>query len=158
VVAPPERYAALRVNSIPDRWPGAGPLGGIATALQHSAEFFPGCAWNLILGCDLPFLTREWLTHLAKHAVGSRAQAVLPRSADGFEPLCACYRTDAGPALARALEAGVRKITTALEPLAIEVLDEKHWKRFDSAGQLFRNMNSAADYEEIRAEWEAKGQ
>jgi len=29
----------------------------------------------------------------------------------------------------------------------MEVLDETHWKRFDSAGQLFWNMNTPQDYE-----------
>ena len=33
IVAPQERYAQLGLHIVPDRWPGAGPLGGIATAL-----------------------------------------------------------------------------------------------------------------------------
>jgi molybdopterin-guanine dinucleotide biosynthesis protein A len=151
VVAPAERYAGLGVSIVPDRWPGAGPLGGIATALLHTAETLPGCEWNLVLGCDLPFLSVEWLSYLADYARKSGAQAVLPVSAEGPEPLCACYRTDAGPALAALLEGGVRKITAALERVRMEVLDEAHWKRFDSAGRLFLNMNTVAEYARIRA-------
>jgi hypothetical protein len=36
------------------------------------------------------------------------------------------------------------------------VLDEPVWKRFDSAGRLFWNMNTAADYEEVRRVWETE--
>jgi hypothetical protein len=44
----------------------------------------------------------------------------------------------------------VRKVTAAIGKLKSEVLDERDWKRFDSAGQLFWNMNTAADFEEAR--------
>ena len=151
VVAPAKRYAQLGVRIVADRWPGAGPLGGVATALLHTAETLPGCEWNLVLGCDLPFLTEEWLAYLADYARKSGAQAVVPVSDEGFEPLCACYRTDAGPALAALLESGVRRVTAALESLRTEALDGAHWKRFDSAGRLFLNMNTAAEYARARA-------
>jgi hypothetical protein len=32
----------------------------------------------------------------------------------------------------------------------MEVLDESAWKRFDTDGRLFWNMNTLADYEEAR--------
>lgn len=35
-----------------------------------------------------------------------------------------------------------------MKHLRMEVLDETQWKRFDSAGRLFWNMNTPADYEE----------
>ncbi|MGB6898744.1 MAG: hypothetical protein WBE12_09145, partial [Candidatus Acidiferrum sp.] len=49
-----------------------------------------------------------------------------------------------------AFERGVRKMTQGIALLRVEVLDERDWKRFDSAGRLFWNMNTAADYEEAR--------
>ena len=45
-------------------------------------------------------------------------------------------------------EAGTRKVTDALNALHVEVLDEKDWKRFDTGGRLFWNMNTQNDYEE----------
>jgi molybdopterin-guanine dinucleotide biosynthesis protein A len=157
LVAPLGRYEYFGYREVEDRWPGAGPLGGIATALLDAAVTSPAAAWALILGCDLPYLTEEWLANLTQAAQKSGAQAVVPRSAEGMEPLCACYRADSGPAIQAMLDGGLRKITAALENLKTEVLDEALWKRFDSAGRLFRNMNSFADYTAIRAEWrEAK--
>jgi molybdopterin-guanine dinucleotide biosynthesis protein A len=156
VVAPPEKYLSIGVKSVADLWPGEGPLGGIVTALLNAEKSNPQCEWNLIVSCDMPFLTREWLAHLAESALKSSAQVVLPHSAHGPEPLCACYRTDAGPALQAVFERGVRKVTDALKQVKREVLDEGDWKRFDSAGRLFWNMNTAADFEEVRRVWEAE--
>src|SRR3989441_2918291 len=59
VIGSPERYASLDLRVIPDAVAGVGPLGGIATALRFSAS-----AWNLVLGCDLPYLTAKWLDRL----------------------------------------------------------------------------------------------
>jgi molybdopterin-guanine dinucleotide biosynthesis protein A len=156
VVAPPEKYLSIGVKSVADLWPGEGPLGGIVTALLKTRKSDPQCEWNLIVSCDMPFLTRQWLAYLAERALKSSAQVVLPHSAHGPEPLCACYRTDAGPALRAVFERGVRKVTDALKQVKTEVLDEGDWKRFDSAGRLFWNMNTAADFEEVRRVWEAE--
>jgi len=150
VVAAPGKYAEFGVTIVEDRWPGEGPLGGIVTALLHSQDNQPDCVWNLILSCDMPFLTPDWMTFLAKRAEGSAAQVVLPRSLQGPEPLCAVWRTDARAAIQDQFEKGVRKVTAAIDKLQSEVLDERDWKRFDSAGRLFWNMNTAADYEEAR--------
>jgi molybdenum cofactor guanylyltransferase len=156
VVAPPEKYLSIGVKSAADLWPGEGPLGGIVTALLNTWKSDPQCEWNLIVSCDMPFLTREWLAYLAERASKSSAQVVLPQSVHGHEPLCACYRTAAGPALRAEFERGVRKVTDALKQVKTEVLDEADWKRFDSAGRLFWNMNTAADFEEVRRVWEAE--
>ena len=53
-------------------------------------------------------------------------------------------------------ERGVRKVAEGIALLRAEVLDEADWKRFDSAGRLFWNMNTAADYEEARRILEAE--
>jgi len=141
------RYADSDVSVVEDLWPGEGPLGGILTSLLATAEIDGGRDWNFIVSCDMPFLTREWLKFLIGRALASPAQVVLAHSAAGPEPLCACWRTDTAETLREALERGVRKVTDGVALLCSEVLDERDWKRFDSRGRLFWNMNTAADYE-----------
>lgn len=148
VVAVHGKYEGFGVEIVEDRWPGEGPLGGIITALEDAAGSAARAEWNLILSCDMPFLTHEWLGFLTERGVKSKAQVVLPYSTHGPEPLCACYRTDAAGALRAAFQSGVRKVTQGLQHVTTEVLDEAEWKRFDSAGRLFWNMNTQADYEE----------
>ena len=93
---------------------------------------------------------------LVERATKGAAQVVVPHSENGPEPLCACWRTDAVETLQAAFERGVRKVTQGIALLRAEVLDERDWKRFDNAGRLFWNMNTAADYEEARRVAEAK--
>jgi molybdopterin-guanine dinucleotide biosynthesis protein A len=155
VIASLQKYAAFGVAGIPDRWEGQGPLAGIITALLSTKE--NGRAeWNLIIGCDMPFLTQGWLSYLLKRALASAAEVVAPKSEQGLEPLCACWRTAAAPKLQNAFERGTRKITEAMKQLQLEVVDESDWKRFDSAGRLFWNMNTAADYCEAKRILEAE--
>jgi molybdopterin-guanine dinucleotide biosynthesis protein A len=150
------RYAGFKTDIVEDRWPGEGPLGGIVTALLHSQEPETTCEWNAIVSCDMPFLTADWMNFLTERATKSEARVVLPHSEHGPEPLCACWRTDAVETLQSAFERGVRKVTQGISLLRAEVLDERDWKRFDSAGRLFWNMNTAEDYEEARRIVDAK--
>jgi molybdopterin-guanine dinucleotide biosynthesis protein A len=156
IVAVPGKYDGFGAAIVEDRWPGEGPLGGIITALEDAGTAAAGYEWNLMVSCDMPFLTREWLSFLCERAAISTAQVVVPHSAHGPEPLCACYRTDAAGSLRHAFESGVRKVTQGLQHVSTEVLDDADWKRFDSAGRLFWNMNTAADYEEARRILEAE--
>jgi molybdopterin-guanine dinucleotide biosynthesis protein A len=150
VVAAPETYSGLGLQIVADRWPGEGPLGGIITALRTTEAEDAACGWNIILSCDMPFLTLDWMSFLAVRAAKSNAQVVVAKSTYGLEPLCACWKTDSASVLQEAFESGVRKVTEALKRVTSEVLDVRDWKRFDSAGRLFWNMNTAADYEEAR--------
>ena len=150
VVVTPGKHADLNVTTLADRWPGEGPLGGIITALHATAETDNAGEWNLVVGCDMPFLTCEWLSYLVERALVSRAEVVVPRSANGLEPLCACWRSSGTETLQRAFDSGIRKVTEAMKQLSMEIIDESDWKRFDSAGRLFWNMNTAADYDEAK--------
>ena len=156
VIGEKVRYAKFGAHCVRDKWPGEGPLGGIITALLRSVPDKYGYYWNLIVSCDMPFLTAEWLNFLCERARKSEAQVVLAQSANGPEPLCACWRTDAVGTLKTAFERGVRKVTDGIALLRAEVLDERDWKRFDSSGRLFWNMNTAADYAEAAKMLEAE--
>jgi molybdenum cofactor guanylyltransferase len=145
IIGPPHDFAGLGLRVFADDRRDSGPLAGISTALRVS-----NCGWNLIVGCDLPFLTPEWLAHLIERAVTSPADAVIPLNERGFEPLCAMYRKRIQPSLAEALDRGVRKITEGLAGLSIETIAPAEWKAFDPRGRLFKNINTPKDYDEAR--------
>jgi len=150
VIGNPETYQSLGLRMIEDDVPGAGPLGGIATALRVS-----DAPWNLILACDLPYLTRDWLEFLVRRGLASQADAVIPMNTLGAEPLCAVYHKCGEPLIRTAIERGVRKVTDGLKELRVEAIERAEWKAFDSDGLLFKNMNSPEDYEEAKARLEA---
>ena len=123
------------LGGIPDRHPGEGPLGGILTALHHtSAE------WNLIVACDMPEITSGFLRHLLDSAEHAGCDVLLPYGPGGRpEPLCAVYRRRAREAIEKQFAEGVRKVTAALEGLAIVRLDV-------SEALSFQNVNTPEDW------------
>jgi molybdenum cofactor guanylyltransferase len=145
VVAPADRYAELELPVLPDRWPGAGPLGGIATALSATKS-----DWNLIIGCDMPYLTSEWLAWFIPCAMNSPARALVPESRRGLEPLAALYHRACAAALTAAVERGVRRVTEGLAEILVERVRAAEWQGIDPSGTLFDNMNTPEDYEEAR--------
>lgn len=76
IVGAPERYCTLGLRVIADQAVGEkqrgghpqGSLAGIASALAATSA-----SWNLILACDLPYLTRDWLNWLIARAMDSQA-------------------------------------------------------------------------------------
>jgi molybdopterin-guanine dinucleotide biosynthesis protein A len=146
IVAPAGKYLDAPASVVADQYPGEGPLGGTLTALS----ILPRGEWALIVSCDMPFLTLEFLADLRRRAEKSEKLVVVPRSENGLEPLCAAWKTESLPEIQLAFDAGVRKVTEAMKRLPMEVLDESVWKRFDSEGRLFWNMNTPADLEKAR--------
>lgn len=128
-----------------------GPLAGIAAALAATQS-----PWNLIVACDLPYLSGGWLRWLLLRAQESRAQAVVPRTERGLEPLAGAYRRECGPVIEAALARGERKVTDVLEELRIERVYPREWRAHDPQGLVLKNMNTPADYEEARKWWDAQ--
>jgi molybdopterin-guanine dinucleotide biosynthesis protein A len=154
------RYAALGMQVIEDQQIGIvdehgnspGPLAGIASALSASRT-----DWNLILACDLPYLSREWVGWLLARTNVSSAQIIMPRTEGGPEPLAAVYRRECADPIIAALHRGVRKVTDATAQLRTDFVAEPEWHHIDPDGRVLRNMNSPEDYEEARKWLEARG-
>jgi molybdenum cofactor guanylyltransferase len=145
VVGSAERYASLGLSVVSDRWVGIGPLGGIATALSGSSA-----DWNLILGCDLPYLTTEWIEWLISRTIESPVQAVVPESRRGLEPLAAMYRKDSALAFSTAIEQGVRRVSEALGEIVFEKVTAGQWRELGSTDMIFQNVNTPKDFAEAQ--------
>ena len=118
LVGHPRRYRDLGFPVLPDAYPGEGPLGGILTALRHASP-----DWNLVVACDMPGLTADFLRALLEAAERTDARALAPAGPSGRpEPLCAVYHRGALPALEAAFSGGARKASAALEAVGAAVL------------------------------------
>ncbi len=135
VIGDPQKYSSLGYPVIPDRIPGAGPLGGIETALNCTSS-----DWNLVLACDMPAVSVDFLRNLLDAAERSEADALVPAGPSGRpEPLCAVYHRRCGSALRQALDSGVRKVTEALAALRVQ-----KWSVIDPA--WFENLNTPEEW------------
>ena len=161
VVGSPSRYERLGLNVIGDEAPAddnrikrgpqksCGPLAGIAAALSATYS-----RWNLIVPCDMPYLSSEWIEWLLSRAMRSRGDAVIPRTERGLEPLAAVYRRECGTQISAALGRGLLKVTAAVEELrAGHLVSPRDWAAIDSEGLVLRNMNAPRDYEDAVNWW-----
>ncbi|MFC7134893.1 MULTISPECIES: molybdenum cofactor guanylyltransferase [Salinibaculum] len=64
-----------------------GPLAGVFGACPRVDR-----QWMLLLGCDMPLLDKEVMAWLIERTETSSANAIIPETSGGIEPLHALYR------------------------------------------------------------------
>ncbi|MGH9469289.1 MAG: molybdenum cofactor guanylyltransferase [Terriglobia bacterium] len=147
VLAPPETARAGEAPAYPDERSGHGPLGGIYTGLLRTRT-----EHNLFLGCDLPFISAEFLRYLSRRALDSRADVLIPESADGqLQPLCAVYRRRARGAIRLSLFLGQNQVTSFFSRVRWERLPFRELARAGFASPaLLTNVNTPEEYDWAR--------
>jgi molybdopterin-guanine dinucleotide biosynthesis protein A len=99
----------------------------------------------LVVACDMPFLTAPFLGRLVAECVD--VDAVVPRTADGFHPLCAVYAQSAAAAIQRRILSGQLKVVDALADLAVREIGPEEITPYDPDGTLLVNINTPDDYQ-----------
>lgn len=104
--APDPAGLSARGIVVPDRYPGMGPLGGIATALHQAGACRAG-AGVLVVACDMVALGGEVLDHLLAGR-GSQAGATVPihPTSGVIEPMPGIYEARAMDSLDESIRAG----------------------------------------------------
>ena len=142
----PDFLDAFDVPQVPDAVADRGPLAGIYTALLESRTEF-----NLVLGCDLPLVSRRLLGYLASRARACGSDVTVPCSRDGrLQPLCAVYSRRALYAVRTRLLLGENKLSGFFPSVRCTVIP---WRELADAGfraPVFDNMNTPDDYEYAR--------
>ncbi len=90
-------------GAVPDRYPGAGPLGGLLTALDAIDS-----SHALVLAADLPFISGSLLRDVQR--AGADAAAAVVQHPDGRLALCLSVRRDCAPALHEMWSRGARRM------------------------------------------------
>ena len=133
------RFRTSGLQLCDDVLPGAGPLGGLHTALTRS----PGRR-TLVVAGDLPFLSGAFLRHLAARA--PHADAVVPRNAAGLQPLCAVYDRGCAEAIRARIERGRHRLMDLAGWLRVTEVEPDEVAAFDPDGMLLFNVNTPADH------------
>ncbi len=128
-------WTARGLPVVADEIPGAGPLGGIYTAILRSPR-----ERTLVVACDMPFLSSTLLRTLA--AVKD-ADVVIPRHRNGYEPLCAIYSRACADDIRQRLAQGINEASRL--PAGMRVTE------FDVDNEtFFVNVNTPHDYERAK--------
>jgi molybdopterin-guanine dinucleotide biosynthesis protein A len=143
VASDASRFTDLGLTVHPDRVADLGAIGGIDTALTMAAG-----DRVIIVACDLPFLSESLLAELVRRA--STGDGAWVRGAHGIEPLLACYRRHASPAVRAAIAAGqlaARGLATRLRMLEI---GPDELARYGAESLLLSNVNTPEDYRRVQ--------
>lgn len=148
-------YAQFGLPTVPDRFPGVGPLGGIATALAACDNDY--C---LIVACDMPFLNQSLLMRLA--SIARHTYDVLVPVVAGLDrhqsprhvpqTLHAIYSRRCLPAIERRLEAGGRRVTSFFPDVRVITLDEAELGVSEVNRRSFFSVDSPAALRQARGE------
>ena len=144
VTREPGLYADRRVPLIGDAVEQRGPLTGIYSALRHVEDPYVFC-----VACDMPFLNRDLIAHLASLVEGY--DAVVPRVHGRLQPLHAVYGKALLPGMARSLQQDRRAVHDLFSQVRTRYVEEPEIARFDPQFRSFVNVNTPEDLARITA-------
>ncbi len=131
-------HVSREVDVVPDLIAGSGALGGLYSALVAAAH-----DKVLVVGCDMPFLTSAFLARVVREADGF--DAAMPRTSDGWQPLCACYARSCQTVVARRIESGQLRMLDLVGSLRLREISAAVVAGYDPYGDLLMNVNTPDD-------------
>jgi molybdopterin-guanine dinucleotide biosynthesis protein A len=144
LLAPAGRYESFGLPVVADQWPDEGPLGAICTALRSSPA-----QWKIFLACDLPLVSRQFLSLLVERVQATHSDAVVPRTEDGWQPLSAAYHSRCQTAFARAFQQGERSIVKLLGEIPVEAITSAEMANAGVSEFDLLNLNTPKDLTRI---------
>lgn len=141
-----ERYGQLAAGSgaqlLFDMHDHLGPLGGIHTALKNCDEEDAA----LVLACDLPLLTPEFLALLCQTHQSGAANITVPMDAEGrLQPLAAIYDQSCLAAVEAQLAARRLRVDRLFDVVPAARIAFSDFAHLPGAAQFFLNLNSPED-------------
>jgi molybdenum cofactor guanylyltransferase len=129
-------YAKLGVKVVTDEIIGKGPVSGLYSALKQSNN-----TWNIVTGCDMPFLNTQLFDELFENL--SDNMGIIPVHQGFAEPLCAIYHQKMADVFNHAIREELLSLYRILRkaPVSFYPVDSL-LKKFPL---LFSNFNSETD-------------
>jgi molybdopterin-guanine dinucleotide biosynthesis protein A len=149
IVGSHERYEQYG-QVIEDIIPGCGPLSGIHAALTTTQSEL-----NLILSVDMPLISADFLRWLLQQAKSCDDLAIVPQAHGRTQPLCSVFRRAAQIEVERALRAEEYRVDRLFSLLPTRVISETGWRDAGFSSEIFRNVNTLAEFEALLTEVEA---
>ena len=142
-------YTGLGVRLVEDRFRGVGVLGGLHAGLEAATYDLA-----MAVGCDMPFLNPGLLRAFVGWADG--VDVAVLRQGDQVEPLHGAYRRTCLPAMGAAIRAQRRRIISFFPQVRVRYVTPEDAILIDPNLRSFRNINTPAEWESARQEWEIK--
>jgi molybdenum cofactor guanylyltransferase len=131
---------------LPDRYPGTGPLGGLATGLEICH------GWAICVACDMP-LVKPGLFQYLHRLSGEQDQqgkerwdAVVPIVAGRNQTHHALYHRRCLPGIHACLQASRFKVDCFFPYIRLQAVDENRLRDLDPDLRSFFNANTPEDW------------
>ncbi len=135
-------YTDFGLPIFQDIIPGRGALGGLYTALAVAREPYLG-----LIAADLPFASPKLILSLLDLAQSSGADAALPSTEFGMEPMHAVYKRETClPLVKNALDQNQWKMIAWHESAKVKVLDPDETRRAAGSNHTFENVNTPDEF------------
>jgi len=133
----PDAFHYPKIEIVHDLYPDKGMIGGILTGLSLSKHYY-----NLVVGCDMPFLNSGLLRYMINITEGN--DLIAYRVKTNFEPLHAIYSKNCLPVLEEIMQKNLR-IIELIERVKVRYLSLDEINRYDPRNLSFFNVNTEAD-------------
>jgi molybdopterin-guanine dinucleotide biosynthesis protein A len=134
-------YRDLDVPLYKDLIPDRGALGGLYTALSISKNPIV-----VLIAADLPFASPALMAHLIKTLQASDADAAIPSTERGLEPLHAVYRRNTSlPLVKGAIDQNLWRMNAWFDQAEILILSPEATRKVTSSEYTFLNLNTPED-------------
>lgn len=135
----PSRYLPWDLTITTDLFARRSSLTGI-----HAGLFYATNPHIFVTACDTPFLRPELVTRLVGY-IDANADAIIPETTAGMEPLCALYARKGLAAVERSLAADRFAIRHAFRKDRIKRISEQQLRQVDPDLRSFFNINTPED-------------
>ena len=140
----PLDYLEQNVTLVTDIFKEKGALGGL-----YSGLFFASYPRSFVCACDMPFLEASFIQYMVK--LSGDFDIIVPHSGDGLQPMHAIYGKKCLPSIRNLFEQGNFKITDIYKGHKILTIKNDVIESFDGGRKMFLNVNTSADYAQIKA-------
>ncbi len=130
-------------ESLTDLRPECGPLGGLETTLTTCRDRESA----LILACDLPYLSANFLSLLRARHDSSGAAITVPLDRGGrFQPLAAIYSGSCLPIVSEQLSQGRFRIDLLFDLVPTVRVFEEEYRHLAGSERFLLNFNTIEDF------------
>ena len=136
------KYSFTGYSHVEDKFADIGPIGGIYSALKASSTPI-----NIVVSCDLPFLSVDLLDYLLQNSLEN--ELIIPVHNNFYEPLCAVYNVSLLPVIEQQINDGDYKLINLITKTDSKLLPITSDLPFYKPN-VFNNINSIADYEQLK--------
>ena len=140
IISNQKKYNKFGIPVFEDIYKEKGPVGGI-----HSGLYYSKTENNLVVGCDMPYLSSKLLNHLLIN-IKPGFDAIVPRFNNLPEPLCAVYFKSCTKKLEECIESGQLKMMDIIRLWNTNYVDITSDLNFFST-YLFTNLNTQQELE-----------